>query len=114
MSNAMYQQMRNNPKFKELVARRGRFAAALSAVVLVAFYGYILLVAFAPATVAKPLYAGATVTWGILFELSMFVGFWILVAIYVRRANTEFDALTKEIIDEAHAARTAAAAKGVA
>jgi cation/acetate symporter len=53
------------------------------------------------------------VTVGILMELSMFGGFWILVALYVRRANTEFDALTREIVEDATAAR-AAELKGVA
>ena len=114
MSSVMYQQMRKNPKFQELVRRRGRFAAVLSAIVLVAFYGYILLVAFAPGLVAQPLWEGATVTVGILCELSMFVGFWILVALYVRRANGEFDALTKEIVEDAKNAEAAAIAKGVA
>jgi uncharacterized membrane protein (DUF485 family) len=113
MSSQMYQQMRRNPKFQELVRRRGRFAASLSAVVLAAFFGYILLVAFSPATVARPLYPGSSVTVGILMELSMFGGFWILVALYVRRANTEFDALTREIVEDATAAR-AAELKGVA
>ena len=114
MSSAMYQQMRKNPKFQELVQKRGRFAAILSAIVLVAFYGYILLVAFAPAVTATPLWQGAPITVGILYELSMFVGFWFLVALYVRRANGEFDALTKEIVEDAKNAEAAAIAKGVA
>jgi len=114
MSSAMYQQMRSNPKFKELVSRRGRFAAVLSAIVLVAFYGYILLVAYAPATVAQPLHQGSTVTVGILYELSMFVGFWVLVALYVRRANTEFDAITAELVAEARTFTGNAGTKGAA
>jgi hypothetical protein len=34
MSSAMYERMRANPKFQELVARRGRFAWTLAAIVL--------------------------------------------------------------------------------
>ena len=101
MSSEMYLKMRQNPKFQQLVKTRGRYAAVLSAIVLVAFFGYILMVAFSPATLALRFSEGGTFTVGIVAELSMFIGFWILVALYVRRANTEFDALTAEIVEQA-------------
>jgi cation/acetate symporter len=103
MSSEMYSKMRQNPKFQALVKKRTRFATALSVVVLTAFYGYIMVVAFSPATLAQPMAEGSTLTVGILSELSMFVGFWVLVALYVRRANTEYDALTAEIVKDAKA-----------
>ncbi|MFO0581690.1 MAG: cation/acetate symporter ActP [Anaeromyxobacter sp.] len=101
MSSAVYERIRANPKFHELEQRRGRFAWLLSSIVLVCFYGYILLVAFAPAVLAQPLSEGGVLTLGIVCELSMFVGFWVLVALYVRRANSEFDQLTQEVVKEA-------------
>ena len=48
MSSAMYERMRANPKFQELVARRGRFAWTLAAIVLTMFYGFVMVVAFNP------------------------------------------------------------------
>jgi cation/acetate symporter len=101
VSSAIYQKIRSNPKFDELVSRRGRFAWTLAIIVMAIFYGYILLVAFTPATLANPVSEGSTLTVGVTFELSMFVGFWILTALYVRRANTEFDAMTAEIVKDA-------------
>jgi uncharacterized membrane protein (DUF485 family) len=103
MSSEMYAKMRKNPKFQELVQKRTRLATILSAIVLVAFYGYILVVAFSPATLARPIAEGSTLTIGIAAELSMFVGFWVLVALYVRRANGEFDGLTAEVVKDAQA-----------
>lgn len=103
MSSEMYSKMRQNPKFQELVQKRTRLATILSAIVMVAFYGYIMVVAFSPATLARPIAEGSTLTIGIAAELSMFVGFWVLVALYVRRANGEFDALTAEIVKDAKA-----------
>ena len=113
MSSEMYSKMRQNPKFQALVRTRTRFAVVLSAIVLVAFYGYILMVAFSPATLARPLTEGGTLTVGIASELAMFIGFWVLVAVYVRRANGEFDDLTKEIVKDAQA-DLAAQTRGVA
>ena len=101
MSSAMYERMRANPKFQELVTRRRRFAWTLAAIVLTMFYGFVLTVAFSPATIGKPLSEGSMWTVGIAAELFMFVFFWLLTALYVYRANTGFDKLTDEIVNDA-------------
>jgi uncharacterized membrane protein (DUF485 family) len=101
MSSVMYERMRTNPKFQELVTRRGRFAWTLAVVVLTMFYGFVMLVAFSPASLGQPVTEGSMLTVGVAFELFMFIFFWLLTAVYVRRANSEFDALTQEIVKEA-------------
>lgn len=101
MSSAMYERMRGNPKFQELVTRRGRFAWTLAITVLVLFYGFVLTVAFSPATLGQAVAEGSMLTVGVVVELFMFIFFWVLTAVYVRRANGEFDALTQEIVHEA-------------
>lgn len=101
MSSAMYERMRGNPKFQELVATRGRYAWTLSLIVLAIFYGYVMTVAFSPSVLAQPVSEGAVLTVGVAAELFMFISFWLLTAMYVRRANTEFDAVAKEVINEA-------------
>jgi cation/acetate symporter len=97
----MYHRMRGNPKFQELVSKRGRFAWTLAAIVLIMFYGFVMAVAFTPATLGQFVSEGSQVTVGVVIELFMFVFFWVLTAYYVKRANTEFDALTQEIVNEA-------------
>jgi uncharacterized membrane protein (DUF485 family) len=101
MSSAMYERMRANPKFRELVARRGRFAWTLAIVVLTMFYGFVMIVAFNPGALGQPIAEGSKLTVGVAAELFMFIFFWLLTAVYVRRANTEFDALTQEVVKEA-------------
>ncbi len=101
MSSAMYQRMRANPKFQELVARRGRFAWTLAIVVLVMFYGFVMVVAFSPASLGQPVAEGSRLTLGVAVELFMFIFFWALTAVYVKRANSEFDELTQQIVKEA-------------
>ena len=101
MSSAMYERMRANPKFQELVARRSRFAWTLAAVVLSMFYGFVMVVAFNPVSLGQPLSEGSMLTVGVAVEFFMFVFFWVLTAVYVKRANGEFDALTQEIVKEA-------------
>lgn len=97
----MYERMRANPKFQTLVSRRGRFAWTLAFIVLTMFYGFVMVVAFNPASLGQPISEGSKLTVGVAAELFMFIFFWALTAVYVRRANTEFDALTQEIVKEA-------------
>ena len=99
MSSEMYARIRENPKFKELVAKRERLAWTLTGIVLVLFFGLFLTVAFNPAILAIKL-GDSYVTTGLLIGLSQFIFFWILTAVYVRRANSEFDALTQDLLRE--------------
>ena len=101
MSSAMYERMRANPKFQELVSKRTRFATILAAIVLSMFYGFVMVVAFNPTSLGQPVSEGSMLTVGVAVELFMFIFFWVLTAVYVNRANTEFDALTQEIVKEA-------------
>ncbi len=101
MSSAMYERMRVNPKFQELVTKRSRFAWMLAAIVLIMFYGFVMVVAFNPASLGQPVSEGSMLTVGVAVELFMFIFFWSLTAVYVKRANSEFDSLTQEIVQEA-------------
>jgi cation/acetate symporter len=111
MSAEIYERIRSNPKFKTLVTTRGRFAWTLAITVLAVFYGFVMLVAFQPQLLGRPVAEGAALTVGVAFGLVIFVSFWVLTALYVRRANGEFDALTEEIVSEARQAEHAPAAR---
>lgn len=73
-----------------LVARRWRLGAALTAVMMAAYFGFILLVAFARPT-AGALLAGGRVSVGIVLGAGVIVLAPILTAIYVRWANRHYD-----------------------
>ena len=57
---ASYETIMNNPKFKALVSERSSIAWALSIAMLVIYFGFILLVAYAKGFLATPLGAGAS------------------------------------------------------
>jgi uncharacterized membrane protein (DUF485 family) len=98
MSEVVYAHIRENPQFKLLVARRSRFAWTLAAIVLTLFYGFVMAVAFIPTSLGQPIVEGSVITVGVVAELFMFIFFWGLTALYVRRANTEFDAINQEVV----------------
>ena len=99
MENQAYARIRSHPKFAELIERRSRFAWTLSIIMLAIYYGFILVVAFAPGWLGVPLWPGATTTIGIPIGILIIVAAFILTGLYVRRANAEFDALTQQILE---------------
>jgi len=90
----------DDPRYQELVRERSRFAWILTAIMLVIYFGYILLIAFAPDLLAMRI-AGQATTLGIPLGIGVIVSGISLTGIYVHRSNTRFDQMTAEILREA-------------
>lgn len=100
MSPEEIARIRAHPAYQELVRKRTSFGVILSIIMLVIYFGFVLLVAFNKQLLATPIAAGAVTTVGIPLGLFVIVSAFILTGIYVRRANSEFDALTRRITEE--------------
>jgi uncharacterized membrane protein (DUF485 family) len=90
----------NNPKYLELKSKRSRLGWWLTLAMMVVYYGFILLVAFDKPFLATRLGAGVT-TIGMPLGLGVIVFTIVITAIYVRRANSEYDTLSEQIAKEA-------------
>ena len=64
---------------------------------MVAYYGFILLVAFDKPLLAQKIGSGVT-TLGMPIGVAVIVFTIIITWIYIRRANSEFDSLTEQIV----------------
>jgi uncharacterized membrane protein (DUF485 family) len=95
------ERIQKNPKFFAFVSMRNNYSYVLSVLMLIAYFGYILLVAFDKKFLATKVAAGATMSIGIPMGLGVLVFTIIITAIYVRRANSEFDDIKDEIVKEA-------------
>lgn len=89
----------NDPRFRQLVETRSRFAWTLAVTMLVIYYGFILIIAFAPSVLGTPLGSGTVTTIGIPVGVLIILAAFVLTGIYVRRANAEFDALNQQIVE---------------
>ena len=98
MEPASYARIRQNPKFAELVQQRNALARTLTIAMLVIYFGFILLVAFAPGLLAIKI--GTVTTVGIPLGLLVIVSAFVLTGIYVAKANTSFDRLNDELLRE--------------
>jgi uncharacterized membrane protein (DUF485 family) len=99
MATRDYDRVLQSPRFQELVRQRTRFAWTLSIVMLVIYFGFILLVAFAKPLLAMKIGGGVT-SLGILLGLGVIIAAFVLTGIYVYRANSEFDELTRNLTRE--------------
>lgn len=97
MTDQRLARIADDPRYGELVHRRGRFAWALTLVMLAAYFGYVLLIAFDKPLLARPLWPGAATSLGIPLGLGVILLAILLTGLYVRRANREFDALAAEL-----------------
>ena len=100
MSDPMVERIQRNPKYQQLKRTRSRYGWTLAILMLIVYYGYIGLIAFDKEFLAKPMGAGVT-TIGIPIGMAVIVFSIVITGLYVRRANGEFDRLTREIIEEA-------------
>ena len=99
MSDPVVQKIQSHPKYLELRTKRNRLGIFLTLLMLLAYYGYIALIAFDKKFLAQPIGAGVT-SLGIPIGMGVIIFTIVITGIYVRRANDEFDRLTKEIMQE--------------
>ncbi|MEX8519243.1 MAG: DUF485 domain-containing protein [Leptothrix sp. (in: b-proteobacteria)] len=99
MTDPVVARIRANPKYQELKAKRSSFGWMLTLLMMVVYYGYIALIAFNKPFLAQPLGAGVT-TVGVPIGFGVIIFTIVITGIYVRRANSEFDALTAEILQK--------------
>ncbi len=100
MVDPLVAKIRANPKYQELRSKRNRIGWLLAALMMLVYYGYIALIAFNKEFLAQPIGSGVT-TIGIPIGIGVIIFTIFITGLYVRRANSEFDRLTAEILQEA-------------
>ena len=80
---------------------RSTYSIIMAIVSAAAYYGFILLVAFNKEFLAQKIGEGYTMSIGVPIGVAVIVFTIVLTWIYVRRANTEFDAINEALIKEA-------------
>ena len=86
----------SDPNYQELKSKRSSFGWWLTLAMMVVYYGFILLVAFNKEFLSQRLGAGV-MTVGIPIGFGVIVFTIVITAIYVRRANSEFDDLAAKV-----------------
>ena len=100
MDGNLASRIANDPKYRELERKRSRYGWTLTVLMLVVYYGFILLVAFGKPFLSRPIGEGVT-TIGIPIGIGVIIFTILITGLYVRRANSEFDDLADQVVREA-------------
>lgn len=96
------ERIQRNPKYQALKRERNVLGWTLTILVLIAYYGFIGLIAFDKAFLAQPFGAGVT-SLGIPIALGVILLTIVLTGLYVWRANSRYDLAVAEILKESEA-----------
>ncbi len=96
MDVALANKIASHPKYQELKSKRSSLGWWLTLSMMIVYYGFILLVAFNKPFLSTRLGSGV-MTMGMPIGLAVIVFTVVITAIYVRRANGEFDTLAEEL-----------------
>lgn len=91
-------EIQHDPNYQELVRRRSSLGWMLSIAMMVIYFGFILLVAYAPKFLGTPVGDGVT-TIGIPIGLCVILLAFVLTGIYVSKANSSYDVLIRRIVE---------------
>jgi uncharacterized membrane protein (DUF485 family) len=80
----------SDSRLKAVSAARWRMAILLTTTMMVVYFGFILLVAFNKPLLGTPLAGGLSL--GMLLGVLVIATAWVLTWLYVRWANTHYDA----------------------
>jgi uncharacterized membrane protein (DUF485 family) len=100
MQDPRVERIQNNPQYQQLKRTRNRVGWALTILMLLVYYGYVGLIAFDKPFLAQPIGQGVT-TIGIPIGMAVIVFSIVITGLYVRRANKQFDAITRDILKDA-------------
>ena len=101
MDETTLKRIERDPNYVKLVAERRSLGLTLSIAMIVIYFGFILLVAFAPGFLGASLTGGVT-TIGIVVGILVILSAFALTGFYVNRANNSYDVLTQQIVRETH------------
>lgn len=102
MDERKVEQILQNPKFKDMVAKKSLLSWTLTGIMLFAYVGFMLLVGYNKEFLLSSLSGGVT-TWGIPLGLSIIVLSFLLCGVYSYVANNKLDQLTAEAMREVEA-----------
>lgn len=90
----------SSPTFRRLCFERNLAGMSLAGLMAIAYFAFILTVAFRPGMLGTPIHQGSVISWGVLVGVGILCFGFLLTAIYVVFANIRLDSLTERFEKE--------------
>jgi uncharacterized membrane protein (DUF485 family) len=91
-------QILNSEKFKNLVRKRLTVSISLTIIMLLAYFGFMLSIAFFKDVLTIKI--GEHITLGLPIGIGVIVFAWLLTGVYIRWANNKYDKSVRELRNE--------------
>lgn len=101
MQQSPIDSIRSSREYTQLARMRRRFSFSLTALMILAYYGFILCCALEPRALAHPLYAGATISVGVVAGIGVMLIAIVLTGWYVRHTDRRLDPLMNALLVKA-------------
>ncbi len=85
----------DSPQFKAIVKRKWIIFLILTCIMVVIYFGFILLIAFDKPYLAKPI--GKNITLGLPIGIGILIFAWVLTGVYTYWANNIYDKQINEL-----------------
>lgn len=89
-----------HPEFQKMARKKSALGWGFSALVFVMYVAYIGIIGISPESFAIPVSENSITTWGIYIGLFVIVFSFVVTGLYVRKANGEFDRMTRKVIED--------------
>lgn len=93
------ERIKKDPLFHELVRKRNNLAWLLTILMFLIYFGFVATVAFNRELLDRH-FAGDVTTIGIPIGLGVIISAFLLTGLYVLRANSAFDEITKKLLEK--------------
>jgi uncharacterized membrane protein (DUF485 family) len=101
MIDPVIARVQSDPKYQELRKKRSGLGWFLTLLMMIVYYGYVALMAFDKPFLAQPISPTGVTSLGIPIGFGIIIFTIVITAIYVNKANSDFDDMTKEILKDA-------------
>ena len=86
-----------DPEFQELVKKVTVVSLTFTAVMMIVYYSFILMLAYAKEFLSTPICVGCATNYGIVIGIGVIIFSWLITGAYIWWANTNYDPVVKRI-----------------
>lgn len=98
VSSERVREIIDSEKFRKLVKQRLKFSITLTIIILLVYFGFILLIAFFKEFLSIKI--GEHLTLGLPIGIGIIIFAWLLTGYYTRWANKDYDKAVRELRNE--------------
>ncbi len=90
-------QILKDPEFQELIKKVTAVSLSFAVVMMVVYYSFILMLAYAKSFLSTPICEGCATNYGIVIGIGIIIFSWLITGAYIWWANTNYDPVVRKL-----------------